>query len=186
MSCLYFLLLFFNSSIKDELRDNYEKTYLEIYMDYSKIYEQSEPKEKEVQIKVVNYSNLKLNELDYQVISYNKHLTRLGLEFIPAKEIEAQIKKAKTLLPSTVTNLKKETVSSSLPFEQMHQDLIKRYGQDYCVIPFKKNESEKYHAVINKFLNASSAKNIAELDQQIKKNIMCSEEDIEILDEINP
>ncbi len=38
MSCLYFLLLFFNSSIKDELRDNFEKTYIEISLEYNKQY----------------------------------------------------------------------------------------------------------------------------------------------------
>ena len=68
----------------------------------------------------------------------------------------------------------------------MQADLLKKYGQDYCVIPFKKNEKEKYQAVINKFVNASSAKNIAELDNQIKKHIICSEDDIEILDELSP
>ena len=57
----------------------------------------------------------------------------------------------------------------------MQADLLKKYGQDYCVIPFKKNEKEKYQAVINKFVNASSA-----------KNIICSEDDIEILDELSP
>jgi hypothetical protein len=50
-----------------------------------------------------------------------------------------------------------------VPFEQMQNELVKQYGEDYCVIPFKKNESEKYIAVINKFLNTNSAKNVEEL-----------------------
>ena len=46
------------------------------------------------------------------------------------------------------------------------------------MIPFKKNEKDKYQAVINKFVNASNSRNVEELHQQIKKCIICSEEDI--------
>lgn len=77
-----------------------------------------------------------------------------------------------------MVNLKKESVSSTLGFEQMHQQLVKDHGEDYCVIPFKKNEREKYLTVINKFVNAPNSKNVGELNKLIHKNIICSHDDI--------
>jgi hypothetical protein len=49
----------------------------------------------------------------------------------------------------------------------MRAELIKKYGDDYCVIPFKKSEREKYHVVINKFINKTQSKNINEISEQI-------------------
>lgn len=49
----------------------------------------------------------------------------------------------------------------------MHRQLSHNYGEDYCIIPFKKSEKEKYSAVITKFINASTHKNVNELSQQI-------------------
>jgi len=39
----------------------------------------------EFRIKIINYTFLKLDELDYKVVSSSKNLSRLGLEFISAK-----------------------------------------------------------------------------------------------------
>jgi hypothetical protein len=55
----------------------------------------------------------------------------------------------------------------------MQLNLIKKYGEDYCIIPFKKSEREKYHVVINKFINKTQEKNINEINEQIEKNIIC-------------
>lgn len=30
VSCLYFLLLFFNSSLKEDIKENFDKTYIEV------------------------------------------------------------------------------------------------------------------------------------------------------------
>ena len=61
----------------------------------------------------------------------------------------------------------KESVTVSGVFEEYHRGLKKMYGEDYCVIPYKKSEREKYLAVINKFINSASQKSIEELSQQI-------------------
>ena len=55
----------------------------------------------------------------------------------------------------------------------MQASLNEKLGSDYCIIPFKKTEKEKYHAVINKFINKTQEKNISELVEQIEKNIIC-------------
>jgi hypothetical protein len=85
-----------------------------------------------------------------------------------------------------VTNQKGESVSSTSVFEQMHRALVRTYGEDYCIIPFKKSEREKYSAMIDKFVNVESQRSIEDLSQQIEKNIICSYDDIEFLGEVNP
>ena len=49
---------------------------IELNVDYSPTEDNTE---EEFEVKIVNYTNLNLNELDYQVVAYSKHLTRLGL-----------------------------------------------------------------------------------------------------------
>ena len=58
-------------------------------------------------------------------------------------------------------------MSSVAIFESMHRKLCKKYGEDYCIIPFKKSEREKYTAIINKFITLSTQKSIEELSSQI-------------------
>lgn len=74
----------------------------------------------------------------------------------------------------------------SLPFDMMANELIRRYGEDYCIIPFKRSEREKYHAVIDKFITRTQQKNISEVAEQIQKNVLCEYEEIEFLGEILP
>jgi hypothetical protein len=63
----------------------------------------------------------------------------------------------------------------------MQSELIKKYGDDYCLIPFKRSEREKYHAVINKFLNSTATKNMKEMAEQIEKNIICPYDEIDFI-----
>jgi hypothetical protein len=44
---------------------------------------------------------------------------------------------------------------------------MKKYGSDYCVIPFKKSEKDKYAPVINKFVSGCTVKNVKEVYQNI-------------------
>lgn len=55
----------------------------------------------------------------------------------------------------------------------MANELIRRYGEDYCIIPFKRSEREKYNAVIDKFITRTQQKNISEVAEQIQKNVLC-------------
>jgi hypothetical protein len=135
---------------------------------------------------VINYTQLKLNDLDYKIVKSSRNLVRLGLEFISSKEIESHCKKIKQFLTGSTTNNRNEAVSLALPFELMQAELVKKHGEDYCIIPFKKSEREKYHAVIDKFIIKTQQKNITEIAEQIEKNILCSYDEIEFLGEISP
>lgn len=66
-----------------------------------------------------------------------------------------------------LSNSKKETVTPATVFEETHSKLIAQYGENYCIILFKKSEKEKYSSIINKFIEVESHKNVEELSQQI-------------------
>jgi hypothetical protein len=59
--------------------------------------------------------------------------------------------KIKLFLPGTTVNSRGEATASMEVFELMQSELIKKNGEDYCLIPFKRSEREKYHAVIKNF-----------------------------------
>jgi hypothetical protein len=127
---------------------------------------------------MVNYTGVKLNDLDYKIVKSSRNLARLGLEFLSAKDVQGYCRKVKQFLAGSTTNGKGENIPSSLPFDIMANELAKRYGEDYCIIPFKRSEREKYHAVIDKFITRTQQKNISEVAEQIQKNVLCEYEEI--------
>jgi hypothetical protein len=77
---------------------------------------------------VANYTALKLGDLDYLIVKSSRNIARLGLEFISAKELEAHCRKIKQFLPGSTTNAKGESIPTSVPFDAMQVDLVRRYG----------------------------------------------------------
>lgn len=103
---LYFLLLFFTSAIKDEVRDNFDKTYIEVSLERTrdKNWRNENGEFEEYRVRVINYTQLKLNDIDYKIVKSSRNLARLGLEFISSKEIESHARKIKQFLAGSTTN----------------------------------------------------------------------------------
>jgi hypothetical protein len=98
-SLMEFLLLFFTSAIKESIKDLFEKTYIETSLECTG----SNNPEEAFRVRIVNYTSLKF-DIDYRVVSNNKSIAKLGLDFIPSKEIEFQIAKVKNFLIGSVVN----------------------------------------------------------------------------------
>jgi hypothetical protein len=60
VSCLYFLLLFFHSNVKDDLKHQFEQKYLELSLEVPNE-EEDEDIEDEFGVRIANYSDISLD-----------------------------------------------------------------------------------------------------------------------------
>ncbi len=60
----------------------------------------------EYRVRVVNFTGVKLNDLDYKILKSSRNIARLGLEFLSTKDLEGYCRKVKQFLPGSTTNAK--------------------------------------------------------------------------------
>lgn len=84
---LYFLYLFFNSPIKEKLREAHQRKLLDISIC---------DEEKDKKIEAVNFTELDLEEYGFSIIDGSKNISKWGIDYISSKQLREHIKNAKT------------------------------------------------------------------------------------------
>ena len=82
----YFMYLFFNSPIKDKLRDAYQRKLLEISIS---------DEEKDKKIEAVNFTEFDLEEYGFSIVDGSKNISKWGIDYISSKQLREQMKNAK-------------------------------------------------------------------------------------------
>ena len=118
-----FLYTFFNSPMKEILKDAYAKKYIELEL------QQSEKQKDAKRIRVANYTENDVEEYEVTSMNSHKNISKLGVEFLSYKDVKCQIPNAKNML--------KETTPQSI-FDQMHKKLFSEFGDSYTLIPYRR------------------------------------------------
>ena len=134
---LYFIYLSCFSQAKEKLLEHCTRKLIEI-----------EASNEDNEILITNYTSMNLHEYAFTLLEEKNNIAKSGMEYLTCNDIQKEMKNCKNFVKN---NPEKVLEAGITKVQNSH-------GKNFSMIAYKKEEEEKYKAVIHKYINTSYSK----------------------------